>query len=168
MTFDFHTMLGSSRTAAQLAVSQKGFNSMKLVMRSQFFLCACVCLFLSTQPQIVFELLNQSLWNLECIPWHRSVMVMVRGPDAARPSYIHTYIYVRVYHGTWAHFNRVFHNSFPPVCMSVGVCPLTLLLSGSVYRFPRQRIHETKNCWTRLFVCGPCRMYPVFFERQLE
>jgi hypothetical protein len=42
--------------------------------------------------------------------------------------------------------------------MSACVSPVSLLDNGSVYTFPRQRIHETNNCWTRRFLCGPCRM----------
>jgi hypothetical protein len=45
--------------------------------------------------------------------------------------------------------------------MLVSVCILLSLLgNGSVKTFPRQRIHtqQYKNCWTRLFVCDPCRI----------
>jgi hypothetical protein len=42
--------------------------------------------------------------------------------------------------------------------MSACVSPVSLLDNGSVYTFPRQRIYETKNCWTRRLLCGPCRI----------
>jgi hypothetical protein len=48
-------------------------------------------------------------------------------------------------------------SKIPPISLCVCVCiPLSLLFNGSV--FPRQRIHERKNCWTCRFLCGPCRI----------
>jgi hypothetical protein len=32
------------------------------------------------------------------------------------------------------------------------------LCQATAYTFPLKRIHETKNCWTRRSLCGPCRM----------
>jgi hypothetical protein len=49
----------------------------------------------------------------------------------------------------------------PPVslCVYVRVSLPSLLGDGSVYEymFPWKRIHDTKNCWTRRFLSGPCR-----------
>jgi hypothetical protein len=40
---------------------------------------------------------------------------------------------------------------------SVSMCiPISLLGNGSVNTFPLQQIHDTKNCWTHPFLCGPC------------
>jgi hypothetical protein len=43
-----------------------------------------------------------------------------------------------------------------PVC----ICPLPSLGNCSVNTFPRQQIYtqKLKNCWTRRFLCGPCRI----------
>jgi hypothetical protein len=78
-----------------------------------------------------------------------------------------------VCHGTWAHLSGVFQNSLPSVSVSVCVSLLLLLSKGSVYTFPLQRIHETKDCWTRRFLWSPCRdgeslglpMYPPIVAR---
>jgi hypothetical protein len=45
----------------------------------------------------------------------------------------------------------------PFVCLCI---PLTLLGNGSVETLSRYRIHtqQKKNCWTRRFQCGPCRI----------
>jgi hypothetical protein len=48
-----------------------------------------------------------------------------------------------VYHGTWAHLNGVLHKSFPSVCVSLCVSPLSVLCNGSVNTSPQQRIHAT-------------------------
>jgi hypothetical protein len=56
------------------------------------------------------------------------------------------------YYGTWVHLSCVLHKSLLSVRVSVCVFPLSLLDSGSVDTFPRQRTHETeKNCWTHVF-----------------
>jgi hypothetical protein len=41
-----------------------------------------------------------------------------------------------------------------------GKISLSLLGNGSVKMLPQQRIHtqRQKNCWTRRFLCGPCRI----------
>jgi hypothetical protein len=44
-----------------------------------------------------------------------------------------------VYHGTWAHFKGVLHKSLSSV--GVSVFPLSMSGNGSVYTFPRKRIH---------------------------
>jgi hypothetical protein len=46
------------------------------------------------------------------------------------------------------------------VCVCVVYHPLSLLGNGSVETILRQRINtqQQKNCWTRCFQCGPCRM----------
>jgi hypothetical protein len=43
--------------------------------------------------------------------------------------------------------------------------PLSLLGNGSVKKLPQQRIHmQRRNCWTRRFQCGPCRIKGQNFE----
>jgi hypothetical protein len=48
------------------------------------------------------------------------------------------------------------HKSLPSVCVFVCVSSLSLVGNGFVKSSPRQRIHETKNCWTCCLLSGPC------------
>jgi hypothetical protein len=66
-----------------------------------------------------------------------------------------------VYHGTWAHLSGLLHKSLPSVCVSVYECLLSFLGNGSVFTFPRQRIHGTKE------VVGRVVMQPVSRERRV-
>jgi hypothetical protein len=58
-----------------------------------------------------------------------------------------------VYHDTWTHMSGVLHKSFPSVCVSICVSPLSLLGNGSVNTSSRQRIHPITE-----ELCGPCRI----------
>jgi hypothetical protein len=64
-----------------------------------------------------------------------------------------------VYHGASALLIGVLHKSFPSVCVSLYLAPVSLLGNGSVCTFPLQLIHEgKKNCWTHRFLCGSYRI----------
>jgi hypothetical protein len=88
------------------------------------------CVSVNPLPPSTYECLNQSLRNLVCISWH------------LRPVQWRT-------------------SQVPPISLCVYMCiPLSTLGNGSVKTLLRQRIHtqQHKNCWTRRFLCGPCRI----------
>jgi hypothetical protein len=91
------------------------------------------CLSVNPPPINFFEYRNQSLWNL----------------------------YVRVYNGTWAHFNGVLHESLPSDYVSVRVSFLSLLGNGSVTTFPQQRIQATIEELLDTCVCGSVCANPL-------
>jgi hypothetical protein len=58
-----------------------------------------------------------------------------------------------VYHDAWVHLNAVLHKSGPLVCMCIiagqRLCENVTAATNTQAR--------KMNCWTRSFLCGPCR-----------
>jgi hypothetical protein len=80
-------------------------------------------------PLSLFEWLKQSLWSLVC-----------------------------TYHGTCAHLNCALHKYLLPICVYV-YSPIVARQRRGKTATATTDIHAAKkNCWTRRFLCGPCRM----------